>query len=699
MNKATAIETVKLLKSIMAYSDVSKMLNTFISAFEENSIKNPDGHYYLYGNFNIGGTVSGRLSSCLVGESLVQCATGLKQIKDVNITDTVPTHTGAMCKVKNVFDNGLAPVYKITLSSGKSLICTANHRLLTNNGFKSLEELYESTKYIGHGFTGINHTSHSSISERVFIGTSRTDTWTGIPDSNSNKFSIIHRGTKEKKNIYKGSNSKSTRKVSSTTNFKRLCKYHRTVHRGIGKNLQDTPSNCLQIHSRKFRGYRVSKGILAKKVLPQNIISISSWCIKNERGNARWARLRLNTNTFVDAKRANIYLRTSSNIAKKHIYGKITSRFCNTSCKHGQDRQSPRQFSTTNPCSSHIFTCKFSEYIQQVDYVGIRRVYDLEVETDHCYIANGIYVHNSHPNLTNLPSNSSLSKHIKKCFKAASGRIMAGADMSSLEDRISALTTKDPNKMRVYEDGYDGHSLRAFSYFRNQLVGIVDTVDSINSIATLYPKQRQDSKAPTFLLTYGGTYHGLMNNVGLTKESALAIEANYHELYKVSDEWVATKLEEATRVGYVTVAFGLRVRTPILGQTLLNTKITPYEASAESRTAGNALGQSYCLLNNRAAIEFFERLLVSEYAHDIKIIALIHDAIYLDFPATLGCTEWVNKNLIECMEWQALPEIQHPIVKLGGSLELFPTWADSISIPNGASRSKIHKLCVGKNII
>ena len=184
-----------------------------------------------------------------------------------------------------------------------------------------------------------------------------------------------------------------------------------------------------------------------------------------------------------------------------------------------------------------------------------------------------------------------------------------------------------------------------------------------------------------------------MNNVGLSKEDALAIEANYHALYKESDEWVAARLEEATTNGYVTVAFGLRVRTPILGQTLLNSKVTPYEASAESRTAGNALGQSYGLLNNRAAIEFFDRLLVSEYKHDIKIIALIHDAIYLDFPATLGCTEWVNKNLIECMEWQNLPEIDHPTVRLGGSLELFPNWAKSISIPNNAKRSEIHKIC------
>lgn len=47
---------------------------------------------------------------------------------------------------------------------------------------------------------------------------------------------------------------------------------------------------------------------------------------------------------------------------------------------------------------------------------------------------------------------------------AAEGWVFAGIDQRSLEDRISALTTKDVNKMAVYLQGYDGHALRAASY-------------------------------------------------------------------------------------------------------------------------------------------------------------------------------------------------------------------------------------------
>jgi DNA polymerase-1 len=87
----------------------------------------------------------------------------------------------------------------------------------------------------------------------------------------------------------------------------------------------------------------------------------------------------------------------------------------------------------------------------------------------------------SKPNLQNLPSNGKSDKQryyaklIKSCFQAPPGWLFCGLDFDSLEDKISALTTKDPNKLKVYTDGYDGHSLRAFSYFREQMPDILQS--------------------------------------------------------------------------------------------------------------------------------------------------------------------------------------------------------------------------------
>lgn len=304
----------------------------------------------------------------------------------------------------------------------------------------------------------------------------------------------------------------------------------------------------------------------------------------------------------------------------------------------------------------------------------------------------------SGPNLQNIPNTGNkYAKLVKMCIAAPPGHLVTGADFASLEDRISALTTKDVNKLKVYTDGYDGHCLRAYYYFMNEMPDIEETPSSINSIKDLYPQLRQDSKAPTFLLTYGGTYHGMMNNLGWSEEKSKAIESSYHEMYKMSDQWVQDHIKTAHDVGYVTCAFGLRVRTPILAKTIYGAPKLPYEASKEQRTAGNALGQSWGLLNNRAAIELFERLKYSPYRTAILPIAHIHDAQYFLTRDCGDVVEWLNKNLVECMEWQEDPLIQHDEVKLGGELSVFyPDWSHEISLPNNADADQIIKICKEK---
>lgn len=301
----------------------------------------------------------------------------------------------------------------------------------------------------------------------------------------------------------------------------------------------------------------------------------------------------------------------------------------------------------------------------------------------------------SDPNLQQLPSGSDYGKLIKSCFKAPKGWIFAGADFNSLEDYISALTTKDPNKLNVYLKGFDGHCLRAAYYFREDLLHIdLEDPASVNSIKKTHAHLRQDSKAPTFALTYQGTAYTLMSNLGWSEEKAKSVEANYHELYKVSDQYVQDRLRQASKDGYVDVAFGLRVRTPLLKQVLYGSRSMPPAAAAEGRTAGNALGQSYGLLNNRAAIEFQAKVWASKHRYDVFLVALIHDAIYLIMRDDIEVVEWVNRELIKSMQWQELPEIQHDQVKLGAALDLFwPDWAHPITLPNNADQETIKKLC------
>ena len=242
--------------------------------------------------------------------------------------------------------------------------------------------------------------------------------------------------------------------------------------------------------------------------------------------------------------------------------------------------------------------------------------------------------------------------------------------------------------------GYDGHCLRAYSYFGDQCPDILDTVTSINSMKKKYPELRQESKIPTFALTYSGTWRTLVANLGMEEDKAKAIEANYHALYAESDEYLAKRLKQAAKDGYVTVAFGLRVRTPLLSQVVWGGPKVPFEAAAEGRTVGNAMGQSYGLLNNRAAVDFWQKVWKSKYRLDIKPVGLIHDAVYALIRDDIEVVEWANRELIKSMQWQELPEIQHPTVKLGSALDIFwPSWAKATTLPNDADWETIRNLC------
>lgn len=215
----------------------------------------------------------------------------------------------------------------------------------------------------------------------------------------------------------------------------------------------------------------------------------------------------------------------------------------------------------------------------------------------------------------------------------------------------------------------------------------------INSIPQKYKSLRQASKTVTFAAQYQGTYRTFMSSSGFSEKEAKSIEANYHNLYKTSKLWLDKLILDATKNGYITGAFGLRVRTPILKQVLWGSGKVPYEATAESRTAGNAAQQGWGLLNNRAQNEFLATVEASAHRLDIQPVASIHDALYFIVKNDPNVVKFVNDNLIGSMSWQDHPDITHDKVKLGAELAIhYPTWANEISVPNKATLEEIRAI-------
>ena len=215
-------------------------------------------------------------------------------------------------------------------------------------------------------------------------------------------------------------------------------------------------------------------------------------------------------------------------------------------------------------------------------------------------------------------------------------------------------------------------------------------VKRIKYVKDNYDPLRSKSKNVTFALQYRGTANTLVNNSGFEMEEAKAIVSNYKDLYKGSEEYATGRIAQAAKDGYVQIAFGLKLRTPLLKRTVMSSSMKANISEAEARTAGNALSQSYGLLNCKAANDFMERVYASPYKYDIMPVMQIHDAQYYIFPDDIDIVKWVNDNLSECMSWQVLPELQHVVVKLGAELDLFPSWNAPITLKNNISIEEIY---------
>lgn len=87
-----------------------------------------------------------RHGKCIAAGERVMLANGsLKRIEDIHPSDMVITlnscYNTDVSKTQSVYENGVKPVIKITLVSGKTLICTENHPLLTVHGWVETGEL------------------------------------------------------------------------------------------------------------------------------------------------------------------------------------------------------------------------------------------------------------------------------------------------------------------------------------------------------------------------------------------------------------------------------------------------------------------------------------------------------------------------------------------------------------------------------
>ncbi|MGH9956398.1 MAG: DNA polymerase I, partial [Pyrinomonadaceae bacterium] len=172
----------------------------------------------------------------------------------------------------------------------------------------------------------------------------------------------------------------------------------------------------------------------------------------------------------------------------------------------------------------------------------------------HCFLNQTVAatgrLSSSDPNLQNIPIRTELGRRIRRAFVAEKGNKIISADYSQLELRLLAHITQDPVMLEAFQKGEDIHGRTA------RLVFGAQTDEELK-------EARRLAKIVNFAIAYAIEPWGLSQRVGISRQEAKKVIADYYNTYKGVRRYMEEIPIRAREHGYVRSIYG-RIR-PLAG--------------------------------------------------------------------------------------------------------------------------------------
>ena len=422
-------------------------------------------------------------ASCVPASTRLLTWDGYKKIVDVKIGDKVLTHEGTYQVVTDCIDNGVKPTFKVTLSNGMTLTCTANHPFYTTEGWVRCEDLVADNVYVygekeawkdAVGFDGYKVSSWGSVvGKRGFEVKPLTSNISGRPCG---------------VDIYTAPHKKTRKGVG------------RLVCEAFNGGYSNLEVRHLDGNSWNNNAENLVFGTSAE--------NSADWKLHGSCGLVAKVVRKLTDEDVSEIKRL------VSLDGKRGAHGRIAKTF-NVSREHVRDICSGKKRSEVlNTTTKFVQSFKTSKVVS-VEYVCDQPTFDITVEDAHSYVAEGIVVHNTnryrHIGVCNIARASSIyGKEMRSMFGCGDGMLQLGFDFSSLEARIQGH----------YILSFEGEELA------EQLLA-----SKPNDIHTLNAKKlgiaRDQAKAIGYMLMYGGSYHKAKKMLGISESEAKTLVEDY----------------------------------------------------------------------------------------------------------------------------------------------------------------------------
>jgi DNA polymerase I-like protein with 3'-5' exonuclease and polymerase domains len=648
------------------------------STYGEDWIKNfveDDG--LVYADFHVTGTETGR-PSCVSGDTILDTTIGKLKIRDVDLTSRskygILTHTGQIHYITDKFNQGVKPVWNILLSNGSTIEVTDDHKLLTPDGWRYVNELQKGNEICSNvrSIKGGNRWTPQNTERRKFQETDirrssnqrRNSSYIWDTDGNcifiqKGILSSIQRanrkdrireskqGTRESELLCRAFSCYIGQECIRTEDIRRknrVCYCTRVGGRSSNSiqkftKIQDeNPQPKTSTNERHGLGEGITKNrnfdswnsraSISLRRRPTCFLPLPLYGILSDARDALLYKKTINKTFLFQRSRKSIkgsyllefscggdpFIKSSSgyryppysSVSIQHSQSITNGRFLFPARKfdcgdkwvnplHGyriheqswRNAERYRKVSFNGELGDEgedIFNCRCKEKpksdcfgnsiltIQSIQYAGVKDTWDIEVETDHSYVAQGFINHNcSSPNLLNIPARK--IPEYRGLFISDRGKLLI-SDISAQEPACLAYLSRDQNLINIFKEGRDVH---------------LEVARAIYNDPTLTKQKDSDKRAVGKIINLGTSYgmsaKGISEEVGISIEESEKFLYNYFRTFPMVQLYIDGQRNKAYSMGFVYTVVGRRVWiNPYSDQWSRNAINAPIQGSAAEFT-------------------------------------------------------------------------------------------------------------------